>query len=104
MPRCRVCPGSSILVFINISGAPDMCLAVPMKITAIDGYQCTLWNYTAEPGGSSCLSMYDDHKMKACAATVCCSSYTEDFTRAYPGPWDDGGSGPGRIGRGSVID
>ena len=60
-----------------------------------DGYQCTLWNYTAEPGGSSCLSMYDDHKMKACAATVCCSSYTEDFTRAYPGPWDDGGSGPG---------
>src|SRR5210317_17651 len=42
MPRCRAFPESSILVFINIkSGVSDMCLAVPMKITAIDGYQCT---------------------------------------------------------------
>jgi hypothetical protein len=52
-----------------------------------DGYQCTKWDYS-QTGSPVCLSMYDHHNMKKCAAEKCCSSYTEDFTRPYPGPWD----------------
>jgi len=62
-----------------------------------DGYQCTMWDYS-QTGSPVCLSMYDDHNMKKCAAEKCCSSYTEDLTRPYPGPWDDaaaGTTGPG---------
>ena len=61
------------------------------------GYQCTLWSY---PNGSSpvCLTMFDNHKLRECAATTCCSSYTTDISTTDSG---GAGAGPGPEGFGA---
>lgn len=47
-----------------------------------------------------CLSMYDDHNLRKCAATTCCSAYVNDLADVGGSGFKPGGAGAGPPGGG----
>ena len=49
-----------------------------------DGIQCTKWEYninasTGALQAASCVEVYSSDSLRQCAASSCCSAYTEDY-------------------------